>query len=399
VELALVAPVLLLIVLAGIDFGRVYLGYINLQQMARIAANYAADHAGAWDATPDPALQARYQEIIANDARAINCILPRDGAGNLDVPDPAFASGFDLGDPVEVRLDCNFGVVTPVISQVLGGEIRVAASSVFPIKEGVVAGVPGGGGGTVPPPVADFVAAPTSGYGPLDVTFVDTSLNGPTSWLWTFGVGGTASTKGPHTRTYTCAGAPGTVCTFFAQLRVGNSGGFSTSPSREITVVVPPDSGPVAEFEATPISGTQPLTSRFDFVEITTGVAYASWEWDFDSDGTIDGTGESAAHTYAAPGSYDVTLTVTDDTGATNSQTKSAYIFVGERVCRVPDFAKVRVDDAQAIWTAAGFSTTVGKLPPPNPRSPNYKIETQSLLGGTIDPQPDGCDSSITVGP
>ena len=46
-------PILLFLTLIALDFGRVYLGYINLQNMARIAANFAANNPTAWDATPD----------------------------------------------------------------------------------------------------------------------------------------------------------------------------------------------------------------------------------------------------------------------------------------------------------------------------------------------------------
>jgi len=77
VELALTLPVVLLLLLIAIDFGRVYLGWVNLQQMARIAANFAADHATAWDTPGDATVRARYQSIVRNDARLINCTLPR----------------------------------------------------------------------------------------------------------------------------------------------------------------------------------------------------------------------------------------------------------------------------------------------------------------------------------
>ncbi|WEL17977.1 Pilin/Flagellin, FlaG/FlaF family [Halorhabdus sp. SVX81] len=49
----------------------------------------------------------------------------------------------------------------------------------------------------------------------------------------------------------------------------------------------------------------------------------ASYEWDFDSDGTVDGGGEAIRHSYSTPGRYNVTLNVTDDTGATNATTRS----------------------------------------------------------------------------
>jgi PKD repeat protein len=243
--------------------------------------------------------------------------------------------------------------------------------------------------------VADFIGSPQSGFAPLEVSFVDLSTGSPTSWVWNFG-NGTASTQGPHVRTYDCVGSPGDQCTFDVRLDVGNAGGFSTKNEPDyITVTVPPATGPIAEFEATPRSGTDPLSVNFSFVEVTTGVTYTDWDWDLDGDGAIDDTGQTASHNYPDPGLYTVTLTVTDSTNASNSQTKVAYIVVSEKVCTVPDFANVRKNNAQSLWSAAGFTTTVSFLPP----NGNYQINQQTLTGGTINPQPDGCDSQITVGP
>jgi hypothetical protein len=104
VELALTLPVVLLLLLIAIDFGRVYLGWVNLQQMARIAANYAADHATAWDTPGDATVRARYQSIIRNDARLINCTLPP------TLPDPQFPTGTAIGQEVKVQLSCQFSL-------------------------------------------------------------------------------------------------------------------------------------------------------------------------------------------------------------------------------------------------------------------------------------------------
>ncbi len=47
-------------------------------------------------------------------------------------------------------------------------------------------------------PVANFTATPTTGAAPLNVQFTDTSTGAPTSWLWDFGDGTTATVQNPN---------------------------------------------------------------------------------------------------------------------------------------------------------------------------------------------------------
>ena len=54
VEFALVLPMILLLMLIAIDFGRVFLGWVGLNNAARVAANYAAMHPSPSDWDPDP---------------------------------------------------------------------------------------------------------------------------------------------------------------------------------------------------------------------------------------------------------------------------------------------------------------------------------------------------------
>jgi len=404
VEFALVAPVLLLLLLVAIDFGRVYLGWVNLEQMMRVAANYAADHATAWGTPGNAADRATYQIVVTNDARNINC------TPQSPIPDPEFPTGTAMGQQVRVQLSCNFQIVTPIIAQILGGNILATADATYPIKEGAVATVPGGGAPIVLPPAADFVASPRTGWSPLTVTMTDISLNQPTSWTWDFSVGptstgagvgnaspGVATVRGPHTVTYTCVGNPGDTCTFGVTMGVANAGGSdSVSRPNYIVVTVPPPTGPIADFTATPRSGTQPLSVTFTFNDLRAGtVTYTTYEWDFTNDGTFDATGRTTTHSYSSPGLYDVRLRVTDSTGAQSSVIKEGFIYVGRRICTVPDFATTKKNGAQTLWASAGFTTTVN-LSPPNS---NYTIHSQTILGGTVDPQPNGCNSVITVGP
>jgi PKD repeat protein len=54
-------------------------------------------------------------------------------------------------------------------------------------------------------PVANFTASPLTGGAPMNVSFRDTSLNTPNTWLWTFG-DDTNSTMQNPTHTYSAAG-------------------------------------------------------------------------------------------------------------------------------------------------------------------------------------------------
>ena len=151
--------------------------------MVRIAANNAANNATAWQLPDTPAKQAqrdRYKKQVAHDAEQINCVFPD------PIPDPVFAFGTSLGAHVSVSIECEFSVITPIVSNVVGGTVLVGAQTVFPIKEGVVSTVPGGGVPVVPPVVAKFSGTPRSGWSPLVVTFTDNSTNAPSSWTWEF---------------------------------------------------------------------------------------------------------------------------------------------------------------------------------------------------------------------
>jgi PKD repeat protein len=51
-----------------------------------------------------------------------------------------------------------------------------------------------------------------------------------------------------------------------------------------------------------------------------------SYEWDFDGDGQTDATGPTTTHTYPSAGEYAATLTVTDDAGATDTETNTITV-------------------------------------------------------------------------
>ena len=91
---------------------------------------------------------------------------------------------------------------------------------------------------------------------------------------------------------------------------------------------------PVAEFT----TGQQPGTLTIDFdgggSDDPDG-SIVSYDWDF-GDGTF-GSGVAPSHGYAAAGSYDVSLTVTDDQGATDRVEQMVAVQpAGGAVCPAP---------------------------------------------------------------
>ena len=123
------------------------------------------------------------------------------------------------------------------------------------------------------------------------------------SYSWDFGDGDGASGFSPN-HTYD---EPGT---YLAELTVTDDGGESGSDTVEVTVSsAPPDAAFSAScsYRACSFDGTGSSDSDGTIV---------SHAWDF-GDGS-GGTDAMADHTYADPGTYTVTLTVTDNHGETD---------------------------------------------------------------------------------
>jgi Flp pilus assembly protein TadG len=135
-EFALTVPLALFMVLFGLDFGRVFLGWVALNQAAREAANYAAMNPTAWTSPYDYAVQSEYSRLVQTEASNINCSM------SDTVPSPSFPSGTSIAAPAKVTLTCHFGLITPIISNILGNSIQLTASSAFPIRSGTIEGVP-----------------------------------------------------------------------------------------------------------------------------------------------------------------------------------------------------------------------------------------------------------------
>ncbi len=165
-------------------------------------------------------------------------------------------------------------------------------------------------------PVANFTATPSTGNKPLRVAFNDTSTGVPTSWNWNFGDGTGSKAKNPA-HVYSKTGK------YTVTLKVFNAAGNSTLKKADYITVNSPKP-PVAAFTTDKISGKAPLTVKFN--DRSTG-SPETWYWSF-GDGKYSTT-NNPSHTYAKPGKYTITLTVTNAAGKSTKK-MSNYISVNK---------------------------------------------------------------------
>lgn len=123
-------------ILFGVDFGRVFLGWLTLTNAVREAANFAALNPTAWTGPINATVQTEYFRLITAESAEINCALP----GTL--PDPTFPNGTGIGSPAVVSITCQFSLITPIIGNLIGSPLDVSASASFPIRSGTIEGVP-----------------------------------------------------------------------------------------------------------------------------------------------------------------------------------------------------------------------------------------------------------------
>jgi len=150
---------------------------------------------------------------------------------------------------------------------------------------------------------ASFTFNPASPDAGQSVSFTGSASGGisPYSYSWNFGDGSTVTGQSAS-HAYSAAG------TYTATLTIADSAGHTAQSSATLTV----NTALSASFTYSP-SNPLPLEAVTFSASASGGSQPYSYSWDF-GDGST-GTGASVVHSYTLPGTYAVTLTVTDANG------------------------------------------------------------------------------------
>ncbi|HOE03728.1 MAG TPA: PKD domain-containing protein [Bacteroidales bacterium] len=177
-------------------------------------------------------------------------------------------------------------------------------------------------------PVANFVGNPTTVTAGGTVAFTDQSTNSPTSWSWSFP--GAATTTSSSQNPSIVYNTPGT---YNVSLTVTNAYGNDSEVKNGYITVTAAGNAPVANFSGNPT--TVGAGGTVSFTDLSTN-SPTSWSWSFPGAATTTSSSQNPSIVYNTPGTYNVSLTVTNAYG-NDSEVKNGYITVTQQGGTAPN--------------------------------------------------------------
>jgi PKD repeat protein len=239
-----------------------------------------------------------------------------------------------LAGPSALALTLRLTATPDVINQDGGSQSAVKVLAIGPDGRGVSA---------LPLRLDMNVGGQPGDFGTLSARSIVTNSDGVASVVYT------APPAPPNGVFGTCLSLPGTCVTIVA---TPTSTNFGTVAPESVNirlappgVILPPTQPPIANFTFTPAAPAANSPVQFDASTscpssdssgrcTTNGRVITSYAWNF-GDGST-GTGQTVGHSFALQQSYTVTLTVTNDIGA--SATKSQVLSIGAGSLPIPNF-------------------------------------------------------------
>ena len=182
-------------------------------------------------------------------------------------------------------------------------------------------------------PIPSFTFSPANPSEFQTVHFVGASNDGGSppidnsstivQWSWNFG-DGTLGSGQNASHTFEVQG------NFNVTLTVTTDRGRSATTAPQV-VAINAAAKPAASFAFSPTNPSPGQSIAFNALASAPGAGgrtIVAYDWDF-GDGSF-GTGSTTSHAYANSGNYQVTLTVTDDVGQTNSATQTVTVALGQ---------------------------------------------------------------------
>jgi PKD repeat protein len=292
------------------------------------------------------------------------------GASNLAEINAGTQPGWTPGNvnPIYSRSTCNPTGLTEAPPTYIAGSLDPAAGNL--------------------PPLAD-ANGPYSGTVGVAMTFDGSRSSDPdgsiSAYDWQFGDGSTGTGVRP-THTYLADG------TFKVMLTVTDMVGATGTASTNAIIGLG-NQPPVAVANG-PYSGTVGVAVAFDSAGSSDPDGrIASYSWDF-GDGS-NGTGARPTHVYGAAGMFNVTLTVTDDSGAADSAASTAQIIL--QPVNLPPVADAHGPYSGTVGVPVDFDGSRSGDPDGRIVSYSWNFGDGSTGSGPTPSHTYGADGSFTV--
>ncbi|WP_276301001.1 PKD domain-containing protein [Halorussus lipolyticus] len=143
----------------------------------------------------------------------------------------------------------------------------------------------------------------------------------------------------------------------------------------------PDETNPQAALSASPNPVANDESVTFDASDSADNRQIAEYRWDFDDDGTIERTTDSATiqHTYASTGTYTASVTVVDGNGNTDTATETVEVDPAES----PD-PTVTVDAPATVNVSETFEASASASDESKVESYQWDFGSTTKTGGTV---------------